>query len=519
MGEFLHKYNTDDVHSRAVIVGIINLLNDKIFYENILGDNSIDTVYVPFFYNMGGDERFLQDYFLNWNDCIHPKFDCGEFTGNFADGNYDVIPRGIVTLTSKTIDTGKMTHRFVRGNYVKEVNGELQTFSAFLNSIPINMAFEVTIETDTYLDAFKIEQALVETFYKNQVFSVTYKGFRIPCQGGFSEDYGLEKTFEFTYQADAKTTLKFNIEVETYFPVLDRTTEFSNAKRIAGFNTIDISSEDYNKPRFTFNSPVPNEKYFSSGELPIAWGNTGPIRRVNLYYRLVGETEWTLIARNLNNVGTYDWKIPFFDINGTPIANEGHRSVVVSETGRDSRVRAIIDALGSVDKIVVLDQGYGYTSTDLIEVNLFPLPPTIPPTFVAPIIQATISSGSVFSANIVDGGSGFTPSPITKLEVKIEDSNNESNYLVLSDIAKFTGDIDSSTINNLITNVNPTVTTLLETYPLVGQRVTGIGIPFGSTIVGFSEALNRIEVSSNVTTTKNNNDFTLSASNGILYIQ
>ena len=519
MGEFLHKYNTDNVHSRAVIVGIVNLLNDKIFYENVLGDDSIDTVYVPFFYNMGGDERFLQDYFLNWNDCIHPKFDCGEFTGNFADGNYDVIPRGVVTLSSKTIDTGKMTHRFVRGNYVKEVNGVLQTFSAFLNSIPITMSFEINIETDTYLDAFKIEQTLVETFYKNQVFSVTYKGFRVPCQAGFSEDYGVEKTFEFSYQDNNQTTLKFNIEVETYFPVLDRTTEMSNAKRIAGFNTVDISSEEYNKPRFTFNSPNPNEKYFSNGVLPISWGNTGPIRRINLYYRLVGDTDWTLIARNLSNVGSYDWRIPFFNSNGVVIPNEGHRAMVISDTGQNAKVRALIDVLGSVDKIVVLEQGYGYTSTDMIDVNLFPLPTTTPPTYTPPVVQATINSGVVFSANVVDGGSGFIPTPITKIELKIEDSNNESVYLVLSDAAQFTGNVDNTVPNNLITNINPTVTSLLETYPLIGQKVSGIGVPLGSLITGYNAPLNQLEISNSINAIKIDSEFTLSASNGVLYIQ
>ena len=120
---FLHKYNTDNVHSRAVIVGLVNLLNTRVQYENVLSDTNIDIVTVPFFYSMTGDERFLQDYFLEWNDCIHPKI---------ADGNYDVIPRGIVTLESNTINTTAMTHRFVRGSYVKEVAGQLQTFNSQL---------------------------------------------------------------------------------------------------------------------------------------------------------------------------------------------------------------------------------------------------------------------------------------------------------------------------------------------------------------------------------------------------
>ncbi len=176
MGQFLHKHNTDNVHTRAVIVGLVNLLNSKIYYQNVLSDTNIENVSVPFIPNMGGDERFLQDFFLHWNDCVHPRL---------ADGNYDVIPRGVVTLTTNSINTSAMTNRFVRGNYVKEVNGELQRFSAFLNSIPLSMEFDIEIQTDTLLDCFKIQQSILETFYKVQVFSVNFKGFRVPCQAGF----------------------------------------------------------------------------------------------------------------------------------------------------------------------------------------------------------------------------------------------------------------------------------------------------------------------------------------------
>ena len=172
---------------------------------------------------MGGDERFLQDFFTHWSDCQHPRM---------ADGNYDVIPRGVLTLTDNSINTTAMTHRFVRGTYVKEVNGELQRFNSFLNSIPLTMSFDLEVETDTLIDAFKIQQAILETFYKVQVFSVSFKGFRVPCQGGFSEDLGIEKTFEFSYQDENKIKFKFSIEVETYYPVVDQTTTRLNSNRM-----------------------------------------------------------------------------------------------------------------------------------------------------------------------------------------------------------------------------------------------------------------------------------------------
>jgi hypothetical protein len=509
MGEFLHRHNNDNVHSRAVIVGMINLLNSHVYFNNILSDTVSDTVYVPFFYNMGGDERFLQDYFLHWNDCIHPRL---------ADGNYDVIPRGIVTLSSKNIDTGKMTHRFVRGNYVKQVNGQLQTFSAYLNSIPIAMNFEIEIEVDTNLDAFKVEQAIIDVFYKTQVYSVTYKGMRIPCQVGFSEDYGVENTFEFTYQANVRTLLKFSLTVETYFPVLDPTTERSNANRAGTFNTIDLSPEQYVKPRFTINEPKSRETYFSGGMLPLSWTNTGPIMRVNLYYRLAGSSDWRLIAKNLNNTGNYDWVIPYFDINGNILPEDPIRTGVATANGRGAKLRAIADGLGSIEKIIILERGLTYSATDIIETS--PYSSTAP--FAQPVIQASVVNGEIIDATIVDSGSGFSPSPITEIELKIEDANSEITYRVLDEEVTFTGDINPSLPapqNAYITNVVPVVTEMLSYVPLLGQTVAGAGIVNGSVIQNVDQINNRIEINNTTTNPVVGGTIVLSTSTGKIYIQ
>jgi len=508
MGEFLHRYNTDNVHSRAVIVGMINLLNSHVYFENVLSDTVIDTVYVPFFYNMGGDERFLQDYFLHWNDCVHPRL---------ADGNYDVIPRGIVTLTSKNIDTGKMTHRFVRGNYVKEVDGQLQTFSSYLNSIPIAMNFDVEIEVDTNLDAFKVEQAIVDVFYKTQVYSVTYKGMRVPCQVGFAEDYGVENTFEFTYQANVRTLLKFSLTVETYFPVLDPTTERSNANRASAFNTVQLSEERYLVPRFTYAEPLSRETYFSGGVLPISWTNTGPIMRVNLYYRLVGSSEWRLIAKNLNNNGTYDWVVPYFDNNGNEVPTDPISVGIVTSSGKLAKVRAIADALGSIEKIIILEKGLSYSSTDIISAS-----PPIGVSFVPPVIQANIVGGEIVGSTIVDAGSGFAPSATTEIELKIEDANSEVTYRLLDEVVTFTGDVNpnlQAPQNSYITNMVPTVVELLNYTPLLGQTVSGAGIVNGSVITNVDQVNNRVEINNTTTNQVSGGTIVLSTSTGKIYIQ
>jgi hypothetical protein len=209
---FNHKYNTDDSILRANIVGLVNELNNRIFFENVWEDGRKETVRVPFFYAMSGDERFLQDYFSNWNDCAP----------DFIEGNTDPIPRGTIYLSGYSVLASNLTSRYVRGYYTKETEeGELKRFNSYINSIPVQMNFTGEILTDTSIDSFKIVQAITAYLYRTQVFSVNFMGFRVPTQVGFPDSYNIGKQFEFTYGNTERIKVTFDLELQSYLPVVD----------------------------------------------------------------------------------------------------------------------------------------------------------------------------------------------------------------------------------------------------------------------------------------------------------
>lgn len=219
MSGFLEKYNTDEVFLRGLITSLLRSLNDKLKYIQINDQQDILEVYVPFFYSMTGDESFLQDFFIEYKECLTDK--------TLAEGNYDVLPRGIVTLQSSEIDSQNLANKYTRMTYTSETTtGEMKSFSSFTNSIPLNLNFNITLKTDTLLDAFKLYQAVILTFYKTYPFSFEYEGFRIPCQVGFPESYEMNKQLEFSY-ANSQQYIEFNfsIVVESYFPEKDLSTE------------------------------------------------------------------------------------------------------------------------------------------------------------------------------------------------------------------------------------------------------------------------------------------------------
>ena len=129
------RYNFDNVFNRSVIAGLLNLLNHKVTYIQQWDDKVSEPVTVPFAYNFAQakDQRFAQDnYTFFGREC---------FSDKFIDGKFDMLPRFAVTYTGSQIDSQNITNRFIQAKYQKIENGEIQSYTAFLYSVPLTMNF------------------------------------------------------------------------------------------------------------------------------------------------------------------------------------------------------------------------------------------------------------------------------------------------------------------------------------------------------------------------------------------
>ena len=210
--ELFARYNYDDVFNRTVIVGLLYVLNNELTYDQIWDTNVVESVHVPFMYDFGSsDERFAQDNYTFFGKAC--------FGDRKIDGKFDMLPRGAVKYTGSQIDAGNITNFFIKGRYLKNENGRLTSYIATIASIPLTFNFEVEMWIDNIVTAFKIEQSLRETFYKNMRYDVLYKGTKIPCRAGFPESHNLDKTVSYSFDAERQLKLTFSIVVETYQPV------------------------------------------------------------------------------------------------------------------------------------------------------------------------------------------------------------------------------------------------------------------------------------------------------------
>jgi hypothetical protein len=176
--------------------------------------------------------------------------------------------------------------------------------------------------------------------------------------------------------------------------------------------------------------------------LPIQWQNTGTILRVNIYYKIENTNNWVRIARSIPNVGQFDWQIPFFaggaGTTGTTLSKDPIAVSINTENGRNADVRAIITpsvvggSTGGVNKLVVFNQGNAYSNADTINVFPFITSKAGMPTYNigAPVISLNVSNGEVAGADIIQSGSGFPTSPVTKIQIKIEDAVNTETFSI-----------------------------------------------------------------------------------------
>jgi hypothetical protein len=238
--ENIRNENVQDIFLRNATLSMLDLLNRQVIIQ-LKRSGKVEDHEVPFFYNFGGDEGFMKDFFLELpTDCYYP---------NHAEGNYEQLPRGIVTLSSFTIKPSDNTNKFVRGSFNEETRDEndqkiLKAFSARLFTLPMVLSFNVKIESDNINKTFKIMEKIFDFYYKNQVRYFQFRGVRIPAQITFPDTAQFTKSYSFVYSDANTVSISLDLNMETYFPSFDDHSKMYKGNKIKQFNLRENTGDD-----------------------------------------------------------------------------------------------------------------------------------------------------------------------------------------------------------------------------------------------------------------------------------
>ena len=245
--------NTDDIFLRNLTIALLDLLNGSMTLS-LSRDDHKETFSVPFLYNFGTDEGFLKDFYIGLPDnCQIPV----------AEGTYDIIPRGIVTLSSFQVKSSDITNRFIRGQYSELERGPndqnvLTGYSAQLYSLPISVKFDVKIICDNLNKAFKIAEKMLDINYANRVMYFQYNGVRIPAQFQFPTNETIDKVYKFSMTDQNKINVTLSIDVETYFPSFEQSSKrlSTNVIERINLNKKDDSGNNMTSSWVDQNTPI-----------------------------------------------------------------------------------------------------------------------------------------------------------------------------------------------------------------------------------------------------------------------
>ena len=234
MSTYNLKFNKDDSVIRHLIIGLLADLNKKVSFYRQLDNNTRTEIDVPFYYSITGDENFLKDNFLF---STANGFECSPNPIG-ADGNYDSIPRGVVNLTSMTVDPSKLVNKRNIGEYSKINNqGILEGYRAEFEMIPMTFSVDVEILLSSLLDIFKCTEQLIKKMYKSNQYNVEVghleEGlYRISAYYAMPDDYSKENPIEYSFDDKENYKITFSLEINSFMPAIDFDTETHLGKRM-----------------------------------------------------------------------------------------------------------------------------------------------------------------------------------------------------------------------------------------------------------------------------------------------
>lgn len=236
----INETNVDNVYLRSATVAALHYLNSNLSIEQV-EKGIVKTYKVPVFFNKAQDSQFMRDYFTQYGD------DCQEI--EFADGDYDMEPFGILNLESFTINTSKMTSKFIRGIDKKteyDENGYKvkKGYSACLFTLPLDLKFGLEFRCDDSVQSFRVVQSLMDNIYKNGVVQFPFKEVLVRANIALDNGSSIDKKISFNWNEEQYQTVKTSLAMECYYPIFDQSTALFRGDVILKFRRFLNGMED-----------------------------------------------------------------------------------------------------------------------------------------------------------------------------------------------------------------------------------------------------------------------------------
>lgn len=207
-----YTYDFDNQFFRMVTIALAKTLSRQIKWINYFEpQNENDTgrlrVTVPFYTSLTGDERFSLDAFVD--DIVDKRVTL----------NTDQYQRGVITWNGFTSRSDEFANPNQYLSQKADINGTLRKIISKVKAVPISVNYDIEIQLSTSNEVDKCSQKIMNILYNYMYFNIDYFGIKIDALLTLPDDKTIEIQREITMESERKKTIKFSLEVKTYYPI------------------------------------------------------------------------------------------------------------------------------------------------------------------------------------------------------------------------------------------------------------------------------------------------------------
>lgn len=270
------KYNFDDNFIRMTTIGLCKVFATKISWINRWSDGKKIRVLIPFYTPFAGQERFMLDAFVD--DTVSTR----------AELNTDQKQRGIVTFKGGTQRDDEFANPNQYLSKDTKINDQFKSVVSRTMAVPVSFNFDIEIRLDSENEVHNCYTSILDTIFNYRFFNISYFGIKIDAFFRLPADTGIDVPRQSDMSSEERKTIKFSIEVMTYYPVF---TTLSDDYEICDND----DSIDWN----FLGKPKPSDLAASGNTIS---NSLGALKRVHWYNNLVdGKDMKVIIKENEDN--------------------------------------------------------------------------------------------------------------------------------------------------------------------------------------------------------------------------
>jgi hypothetical protein len=203
------EYNYDDNFVRMTTIALCKVLGTKVRWINRWSDGKKIRVLIPFYTSFAGQERFMLDAFVD------------DTVGSRVELNTDQKQRGIITFKGGSQKDEEFANPNTYLSKETKINNEFKVIVSRTKAVPVTLAYDVQIRLDNEWEADVCYTKVLDVLFNYRFFYISYFGLKIDAQFKLPSEGGIEIPRELNMSSDNIITMKFSLEVNTYYPVFD----------------------------------------------------------------------------------------------------------------------------------------------------------------------------------------------------------------------------------------------------------------------------------------------------------